>query len=77
MPHFYKLLKCEMRAREVENVAEECVNVKSYSRCVRDTLFWRVKRSIVLLEGSHASPAWPADKRRVKVKALERLETVA
>jgi hypothetical protein len=44
---------------------------------VKGTLLWGGRKSIILLEGSQASPACPSDKSSMKVKTLEWLEIVA
>jgi hypothetical protein len=44
---------------------------------VRYTLLRGVLKSVILLEGSQASPVRPSDNTRVKAKTLDLLETVA
>jgi hypothetical protein len=44
---------------------------------MKDSLLWGGRKSIILLEGSQASPVRPADKSSAKLKRLGRLEAVA
>jgi hypothetical protein len=57
-------------------MSKEYVKVKRYRKYDRYIILEREK-IVVLLEGSQASSAWPADNSRVQVKTLEWLETVA
>jgi hypothetical protein len=53
------------KERDVENIAEELVEVRSHGRSEIQFITGGGK-SIILFEGSQDSPACPSDKGRVK-----------
>jgi hypothetical protein len=59
-----------------ENVTEELVKRESHGRSERHFIL-RGRKSIILSEGSQASPSRLSDKGRMKVKWLGWLEAVA